>query len=57
MLKTMPSVPWFIITAYHLGEGRVLKTGFAKVQALEVAYHLGEGRVLKTSYHLVAVTV
>ena len=38
---------WF--QAYHLGEGRVLKT--IEIMAVErrLAYHLGEGRVLKTS--------
>ena len=34
--------------AYHLGEGRVLKTAYSLVSASLIAYHLGEGRVLKT---------
>ena len=48
MLKTTRTVSRTPDAAYHLGEGRVLKTlvdGFCKVSA---AYHLGEGRVLKT---------
>ena len=36
------------MAAYHLGEGRVLKTVIVSVDACTVAYHLGEGRVLKT---------
>ena len=35
--------------AYHLGEGRVLKTKPGEWVNLDEAYHLGEGRVLKTS--------
>ena len=35
--------------AYHLGEGRVLKTQSSRTLAESGAYHLGEGRVLKTS--------
>ena len=34
--------------AYHLGEGRVLKTYGIAADATLGAYHLGEGRVLKT---------
>ena len=34
--------------AYHLGEGRVLKTGRSVPCSRASAYHLGEGRVLKT---------
>ena len=34
--------------AYHLGEGRVLKTKKTDWSAFGKAYHLGEGRVLKT---------
>ena len=34
--------------AYHLGEGRVLKTNGAISDYGGGAYHLGEGRVLKT---------
>ncbi len=35
--------------AYHLGEGRVLKTVTTMPRTHHSAYHLGEGRVLKTS--------
>ena len=35
--------------AYHLGEGRVLKTGPDGSRPYRGAYHLGEGRVLKTT--------
>ena len=34
--------------AYHLGEGRVLKTYMRSYLWRTEAYHLGEGRVLKT---------
>ena len=34
--------------AYHLGEGRVLKTETLADCGTGRAYHLGEGRVLKT---------
>ena len=34
--------------AYHLGEGRVLKTRLRRCLSECLAYHLGEGRVLKT---------
>ena len=34
--------------AYHLGEGRVLKTYSVIWLFPHLAYHLGEGRVLKT---------
>ena len=34
--------------AYHLGEGRALKTVCGKVWREATAYHLGEGRALKT---------
>ena len=34
--------------AYHLGEGRVLKTPRLTSRTPTSAYHLGEGRVLKT---------
>ena len=40
--------------AYHLGEGRVLKTPIALRCAAGSAYHLGEGRVLKTSRPTIA---
>ena len=36
--------------AYHLGEGRVLKTTRGSFQIGFSAYHLGEGRVLKTQF-------
>ncbi len=36
------------LKAYHLGEGRVLKTAVPVSYCLPEAYHLGEGRVLKT---------
>ena len=35
--------------AYHLGEGRVLKTHVRVMRSATAAYHLGEGRVLKTT--------
>ena len=35
--------------AYHLGEGRVLKTDGRECGFDVLAYHLGEGRVLKTA--------
>ena len=48
MLKTAFR-PWHLVeVAYHLGEGRVLKTQIESVKAAAAAYHLGEGRVLKT---------
>lgn len=34
--------------AYHLGEGRVLKTANSSYLNSISAYHLGEGHVLKT---------
>ena len=37
-----------MISAYHLGEGRVLKTYDGYRYISNIAYHLGEGRVLKT---------
>ena len=33
--------------AYHLGEGRMLKTSNCCLIVPMVAYHLGEGRMLK----------
>ena len=48
MLKTISVTARSWIAAYHLGEGRVLKTSFAIHNIIPVAYHLGEGRVLKT---------
>ena len=48
MLKTS-SVVWLAhVIAYHLGEGRVLKTVNKMGSDMTEAYHLGEGRVLKT---------
>ena len=48
MLKTDDSQFSRRDPAYHLGEGRVLKTyGYALMREFR-AYHLGEGRVLKT---------
>ena len=34
--------------AYHLGEGRMLKTSITVNFDSNAAYHLGEGRMLKT---------
>ena len=48
MLKTHRHVLLCDRQAYHLGEGRVLKTTAIIVQLSPKAYHLGEGRVLKT---------
>ena len=48
MLKTSRERLRDIEVAYHLGEGRVLKTVAFWVSLRLVAYHLGEGRVLKT---------
>ena len=39
----------FTLLAYHLGEGRVLKTASSSHSYPSPAYHLGEGRVLKTT--------
>ena len=48
MLKTAPKAQSALASAYHLGEGRVLKT-LVKINIwAREAYHLGEGRVLKT---------
>ena len=49
MLKTSLSGSTARDAAYHLGEGRVLKTEGALERPEAVAYHLGEGRVLKTA--------
>ena len=49
MLKTKPALDEIAILAYHLGEGRVLKTDEVVKYGTKLAYHLGEGRVLKTS--------
>ena len=48
MLKTKLRRHSGRIRAYHLGEGRVLKTIQAQDCIGDGAYHLGEGRVLKT---------
>ena len=48
MLKTRIALVSGWPTAYHLGEGRVLKTICIYVYNVCGAYHLGEGRVLKT---------
>ena len=50
MLKTDRTRAFFKLEAYHLGEGRVLKTSDNTVSAIASAYHLGEGRVLKTLF-------
>ena len=52
MLKTSTPEWKDHILAYHLGEGRVLKTPVDYDTVKEEAYHLGEGRVLKTFYCL-----
>ena len=49
MLKTVILTLPQTIVAYHLGEGRVLKTRSYYAGDKNTAYHLGEGRVLKTS--------
>ena len=55
MLKTrLWNYSWFF-QAYHLGEGRVLKTVHDYSSKTARAYHLGEGRVLKTSILPVAL--
>ena len=48
MLKTGSVDGSTLGAAYHLGEGRVLKTKIWWAYLYEEAYHLGEGRVLKT---------
>ena len=48
MLKTISVVGNTRKSAYHLGEGRVLKTMIRYLVHMDKAYHLGEGRVLKT---------
>ena len=48
MLKTKWPIGSAVMVAYHLGEGRVLKTMATVLIPLLTAYHLGEGRVLKT---------
>ena len=48
MLKTACSPSLKVEPAYHLGEGRVLKTVYSFAKPAASAYHLGEGRVLKT---------
>ena len=49
MLKTYDGYRYISNIAYHLGEGRVLKTWNYYCTNWVLAYHLGEGRVLKTS--------
>ena len=51
MLKTSWFDPFSVASAYHLGEGRVLKTYAYRGPRWLAAYHLGEGRVLKTEMH------
>ena len=48
MLKTLRVQKCKGAEAYHLGEGRVLKTEDFLYANESLAYHLGEGRVLKT---------
>ena len=48
MLKTLQLTDLLSVEAYHLGEGRVLKTSTTLRSVPSSAYHLGEGRVLKT---------
>ena len=48
MLKTISPLRYALPRAYHLGEGRVLKTDSWEKLEEDLAYHLGEGRVLKT---------
>ena len=49
MLKTSLSDEENEKEAYHLGEGRMLKTIFLASITGAIAYHLGEGRMLKTA--------
>ena len=49
MLKTNKTLCCRTGVAYHLGEGRVLKTVSFRFSLSLLAYHLGEGRVLKTA--------
>ena len=49
MLKTHMDAWNKARVAYHLGEGRVLKTIYSHKPRYHLAYHLGEGRVLKTN--------
>ena len=48
MLKTINVFDNIVERAYHLGEGRVLKTEILSKAYDLAAYHLGERRVLKT---------
>ena len=48
MLKTVRAFDFTVREAYHLGEGRMLKTDGLGIKTLVTAYHLGEGRMLKT---------
>ena len=52
MLKTIEDAESPALLAYHLGEGRVLKTRLSLAVRFSSAYHLGEGRVLKTTSFL-----
>ena len=45
----MDGITFTLTEAYHLGEGRVLKTLRHPNSPVFRAYHLGEGRVLKTN--------
>ena len=49
MLKTFQDDEIGLTVAYHLGEGRMLKTQTKWLKSLSIAYHLGEGRMLKTT--------
>ena len=57
MLKTRSRRRTRTSRAYHLGEGRVLKTGRGAARRGALAYHLGEGRVLKTAGILYSTSV
>ena len=48
MLKTRSDGVRLADVAYHLGEGRMLKTFVLFYSLNALAYHLGEGRMLKT---------
>ena len=54
MLKTDKFKEPLRESAYHLGEGRVLKTLELVILGSLAAYHLGEGRVLKTGIRCTA---
>lgn len=44
MLKTSLPSGNLLVLAYHLGEGRMLKTLLIVTSRIRTAYHLGEGR-------------